>query len=733
MGFQHWIKKQIQDLFSNKSTPNNDEDIIRKGDKLIFPPSSTEPPRIIHHYPKGDSFPQIKEKREIKVKPRKRRMEREQKIEPNNTEKKLEQKPVKKRERKTARKVEEKIEVEQKQKFTGASFKAGDIPSPVYGFKTRDKDKLYTLINAKTKEPELEQPYPPEVEEVIPEPFDLISSEEQEENDTQTDENMIASFLEQIAVAEEVTEQQKEKVDTPPIKVHTERKTEHTKGTINNQARASEPSKRAVPFNVMMLAKDKKKVNVSQNGYQFPPIHLLTVPPRIEEEKTDWIDQQARLLESTLDNFNVKAKVVHVTKGPSVTRFEIQPAPGVKVSKITGLLDDIKLSLAAKDIRMEAPIPGKNAIGIEIPNKISKPVFLREIIRRKEFQQQSSPLTVGLGLDIAGQPVITDLNKMPHGLVAGSTGSGKSVCINSILVSLLYKATPEQVKLLLIDPKMVELAPYNEVPHLISPVITDAKQATAALKWIVLEMERRYELFSQRGTRDISRYNDLYSEGNEPALPYIVVVIDELADLMMVAPQDVEDSICRIAQKARACGIHLLLATQRPSVDVITGLIKANVPTRIAFSVSSQVDSRTIIDMSGAERLLGKGDMLFYENGTSKPVRVQGTFVSDEEIEEVIAFVKKQQKPNYILETEQLQKVQDSFTQEDELFEEACYFVIEQGIASASSLQRRFRIGYNRAARLIDMMESQGMISEAMGSKPRNVLVSLSEFENEET
>ncbi|MEB1807840.1 MAG: DNA translocase FtsK [Bacillaceae bacterium] len=518
----------------------------------------------------------------------------------------------------------------------------------------------------------------------------------------------------------------------------TKRSEQSEKRTVPNRQREAitQPSAQTIPFNVLMLPQDRmekqRKVAGEENEkptYQFPPIQMLNIPPRQEEESTDWLNEQGEILESTLQNFNVSAKVIHVTKGPSVTRFEIQPAPGVKVSKITSLTDDIKLCLAAKDIRMEAPIPGKHAIGIEVPNMKSDPVFLREILRRGEFQKGSA-LTVALGLDISGHPIVTDLAKMPHGLVAGATGSGKSVCINSILVSLLYKATPDQVKLLLVDPKMVELAPYNELPHLVTPVITDAKQATAALKWVVAEMERRYELFSQRGVRDIGRYNDLYSEAPaKPALPYIVVVIDELADLMMVSPQDVEEAICRIAQKARACGIHLLLATQRPSVDVITGLIKANVPTRIAFSVSSQVDSRTIIDMNGAERLLGKGDMLFHENGTAKPVRVQGTFVSDEEIERVIEFVKKQRKPQYLIENEHLNKVQEIDGQEDDLFEEACYYVIEQDGASASSLQRRFRVGYNRAARLIDMMEAKGIVSEAMGSKPRNILMSVTEFE----
>ncbi|WP_413379003.1 DNA translocase FtsK [Alkalihalobacillus sp. 1P02AB] len=527
---------------------------------------------------------------------------------------------------------------------------------------------------------------------------------------------------------------------TVPTKAKKET-TEHVKSKKSQSERKKESTTSQIPFNVMMLPYDNRKLNqqakstgaetvasqkveAKKEGYQKPSIQLLKYPTVETEDDSDWLKEQADILEETLNSFNVDAKVVHMTKGPSVTRFEIQPARGVKVTKVTSLTDDIKLSLAAKDIRMEAPIPGKNTIGIEVPNRKSKPVFLREILRRKEFIQPDSPLTVALGLDISGQPIVTDLKKMPHGMVAGATGSGKSVCINSILVSLLYKATPDEVKLMLIDPKMVELAPYNGLAHLVTPVITDAKQATVALKWVVAEMERRYELFSQQGVRDIGRYNERFSESKEkPALPYMLVVIDELADLMMVSPQEVEDAICRIAQKARACGIHLLLATQRPSVDVITGLIKANIPTRVAFSVSSQTDSRTILDMSGAERLLGKGDMLFHENGTPKPIRVQGTFVSDEEIEDVIDYVKKQREPHYLIENAQLEKIEHHLEQEDELFEEACYFVVDHGSASASSIQRRYRVGYNRAARLIDLMEAKGVVSEAQGSKPRHVLM----------
>ncbi|MGV2941801.1 DNA translocase FtsK [Mesobacillus sp. LC4] len=464
--------------------------------------------------------------------------------------------------------------------------------------------------------------------------------------------------------------------------------------------------------------------------YDFPPLELLS-PPVFKAPDPEWLSEQEQMLNDTLRNFNVGARVVNVTQGPSVTRFEVQPEPGVKVNKITNLSDDIKLSLAAKDIRIEAPIPGKHTIGIEVPNHSSRPVLLSEILQSADFMDLESPLSVALGLDIAGNPIVTDLKKMPHGLIAGATGSGKSVCINTMLVSLLYKAHPDEVKLLLIDPKMVELAPYNRIPHLVSPVITDVKAATASLKWAVEEMERRYELFAHTGVRDIGRFNELAEKHRRfsEKLPYIVIVIDELADLMMMAPGDVEEAICRIAQKARACGIHLIIATQRPSVDVITGLIKANVPTRIAFSVSSQVDSRTIIDISGAEKLLGRGDMLFLENGSSKPFRLQGTYVTDNEIDAIVAFVREQRAPQYLFEQDELLKKAQVTEDEDELFYEACEFVIDQGGASTSSVQRRFKIGYNRAARLIEMMEQQGFISEGKGSKPRDVLITAADLE----
>ncbi|GEK33858.1 hypothetical protein KSI01_13910 [Kurthia sibirica] len=447
--------------------------------------------------------------------------------------------------------------------------------------------------------------------------------------------------------------------------------------------------------------------------------------PVAQTEDYEWMESQGQLLVEVLSEFNVEAEIIHIMQGPTVTQFEIRVGHGVKISKIKNLSDNLKLALAARDIRIEAPIPGKRSIGIEIPNAKARPVRISEILGTADFKDATSPLEVALGLDLTGKPVTFDLSAMPHGLIAGSTGSGKSVCINSILVSLLMKASPQDVKLLLIDPKMVELAVYDELPHLVSPVITDVKAATAALKWAVEEMERRYQLFHHMKVRHIKRYNEIVEEQRRFSLkmPFLVIVIDELADLMMMAPADVEESICRIAQKARACGIHLVLATQRPSVDVITGLIKSNIPTRIAFSVSSQIDSRTILDTQGAERLLGKGDMLYLGNGQSGAVRLQGTFVTDEEIEDITSYIRTLGKPNYSFEPEELVHKVEQQEEQDELFEEACRFIAEEESVSISSLQRKYRIGYNRAARLVEMMDKQGFISEARGTKSRDVFL----------
>ena len=458
-------------------------------------------------------------------------------------------------------------------------------------------------------------------------------------------------------------------------------------------------------------------------AYHLPPLNLLKAPiVANESEMDDWIEQKASALDESLDAFGVNANVVDWTIGPTVTQFQVKPARGVKVSKITNLNDDLKLALAAKDIRIEAPIPGRNTIGIEIPNAKSRPVMLSEVLDSDKFRDSKSPLTVALGVDLFGQPQVTDLRKMPHGLIAGATGSGKSVFINSILVSILYKANPQQVKLLLIDPKAVELAPYNEIPHLLAPVISEPKAASAALKWVVDEMDNRYDTLAAGGARNIEQFNKLADEHDEPALkmPYIVIVIDELADLMMVASSEVQDYIARITQKARAAGIHLLVATQRPSVDVVTGLIKNNIPTRVAFMVASQIDSRTILDASGAERLLGRGDMLYLGNGQPAPIRLQGTFV-DSEIDSITQFVRDQAAPHYEFQPDSLVKHEEAARNEDDLMPEALAYIADEDTMSTSKLQRNFSIGYNRAANIIDDLESRGYVSAAKGSKPRDV------------
>ncbi len=472
--------------------------------------------------------------------------------------------------------------------------------------------------------------------------------------------------------------------------------------------------------------------------YNFPPISLLNEPRKSGRDySTKELKEVAIKLQKTLESFGVDAKVTNVTRGPTVTRYELQPNVGVKVSKILRLSDDLALNLAAKSIRIEAPIPGKSAVGIEVPNKSTDSVLLREILESDAFIDAKSKLTFALGKSIEGEACVGDIAKMPHMLIAGSTGSGKSVCINSIIMSILYKADPSEVKLIMVDPKVVELCVYNGIPHLLIPVVTDPKKAAGALNWAVQEMENRYQLFASKGVRDIRGYNELLrTEGEEGILPQIVIVIDELADLMMVASNEVEDAICRIAQKARAAGMHLIIATQRPSVDVITGIIKANIPSRIAFTVSSQIDSRTILDMAGAEKLLGKGDMLYYPVGEAKPIRIQGAFVSDAEIESVIEYIKNNNEVRYnesVIESLEKANTPPVSTDEeddcDEFLMEAIELAINMGQISASMIQRKFKVGYARAGRIVDQMEERGIISGHQGSKPRQVLISKEEWE----
>lgn len=488
-----------------------------------------------------------------------------------------------------------------------------------------------------------------------------------------------------------------------------------------------EPASEVMPVPVAAPPVPKPK------PYKLPPYRLLSKPSGAGKggEQSDYM-QIARKLEATLESFGVRARVLEVVRGPAVTRYEIQPDIGVKVSRIVNLTDDIALALAAKDIRMEAPIPGKSAIGIEVPNSEVSVVTMREVMETAVFTEAESKLSIAFGRDISGQTIIGNLARMPHLLVAGATGSGKSVCINGIITSILYKAKPDEVKFLMVDPKMVELNVYNGIPHLMAPVVTDPKRASMALKKIVVEMEKRYELFSKSGTRNIEGYNKLMQDNLPAVLPYIVVIVDELADLMMVAAGDVEDAIARLAQMARAAGIHLIIATQRPSVDVITGVIKANIPSRIAFGVSSQVDSRTILDMGGAEKLLGRGDMLFMPMGASKPIRVQGAFMSDQEVETIVHYVRSQGEAEYdesiVPELDDASMAEEE--PQDELYEQAVQIVLEAKQASVSLLQRRMRVGYTRAARLIDYMEGRGVIGPYEGSKPREVLMSLEQYQH---
>ena len=673
------------------------------------------------------------------------------------------------------------------------AFTPTEVPSPIYGFsKTVALEKEKEIVEErehKTEPTRSDMIYKPEyispVQEVIEEVDHLVQLTEVEQSVQLIEEDQTVRKIEVEQILEVDVEQEDVQVtelvevlqaEVPVIEVLDVIDPVHHTTILE----AEKPAKENIrPFNVLMLKSDKIKMNRIDTMNKMSPViqkknmpiepsskqeqkqipeqakaniqeveiviekvqeeikayyvrpsisHLL--PPEMNVEDREWMEEQAFTLVDALSHFQVTGEIVQMVQGPAVTQFEITVGQGTKVSKIRNLADDLKLALAAKDIRIQAPIPGKSSIGIEIPNRKSRAVRLSEVINTDVFLHSESPLEAALGLDLNGKPVTLDLRKMPHGLIAGATGSGKSVFINSLLVSLLYKATPDEVKLLLIDPKMVELAPFNHIPHLVSPVITDVKAATAALKWAVEEMERRYQLFAHIGVRDITRYNTLATEKRQFAqkLPYIVIVIDELADLMMMAPTEVEDAICRIAQKARACGIHLVLATQRPSVDVITGLIKANIPTRIAFSVSSQIDSRTILDQQGAERLLGKGDMLYQGNGMSSPVRIQGTYVSDDEIESVIEYARSQGTPDYMFEQEEL--LQKEITSEqDELFEDACRFIVEQGTASTSLLQRKFHLGYNRAARLIDSMYENGYITEQKGSKARDVLLTSETLE----
>lgn len=534
------------------------------------------------------------------------------------------------------------------------------------------------------------------------------------------------------------TPSEPQEYEGPEIKIYNQDQT-GLAGVLTEEGKDIEKEDAPVEDEEIKNDLDKASEETVFMHYEFPETSLLSAPEIAEnsDDIEESLNQKSRKLEETLKSFGVSAKVTEISMGPTVTRFELTPEPGVKVSKITGLSKDIALNLAAKNVRIEAPIPGKSAVGIEIPNDTTNAVTLREVLEADIFQKSKSKLSVALGKDISGKPIIMDITKMPHLLIAGATGSGKSVCINTLVVSLLYKADPNEVKLVMIDPKVVELGVYNGIPHLLIPVVTDPKKAAGALNWAVAEMTDRYGKFADNNVRDIKGYNELMdlNETPEMKLPHIVIIIDELADLMMVSPADVENYICRLAQMARAAGMHLVIATQRPSVNVITGTIKANIPSRISFAVTSQIDSRTVLDMGGAEKLLGKGDMLYMPMGASSPTRLQCSYVSDKEVESVVQYVSKNCAPNYQadiierLQSEEVYKPEGEDPGEnDEFLPQAIEMAIDNGTISTSLLQRRFRIGYNRAGSIIDQMEQRGIISGLDGNKPRKVLITRDEY-----
>ena len=545
----------------------------------------------------------------------------------------------------------------------------------------------------------------------------LTQTETETVADSQPKAAQVAAVIEEAAKKEEPVVEFEKVQEKQPVKTGDDKQPLATTKPVVQMPTQPEPTS--------IISDVSGEAKQAAGGYERPALTLLPAPiSENTEQVTTWVSEQATKLDETLKSFRVDAQVVNWTIGPAVVQFEVKLGRGVKVSKITNLTDDLQLALAVRDVRIEAPIPGKSSVGIEIPNRYARPVNLAEVLGSQAFLEAKSPLTVALGVDLFGNPQVTDLQKMPHGLIAGATGSGKSVFINSMLVSLLYKASPAEVKLILIDPKAVEMAPYQGIPHLLAPVISDAQAAAAALKWVVAEMERRYELLVAAGVRNIEGFNTKAEESAQYGLklPYIVVVIDELADLMLVASSEVQDYIARITAKARAAGIHLIIATQRPSVDVVTGTIKNNIPTRIAFMVSSQVDSRTIIDTAGAERLLGRGDMLYLGNGSSQPVRLQGTYIGDE-IDQVTDFVRSQGQPKYAFDPENLKKKLTEDEKQDKLFPRILDYIVNEEAISTSKLQREFSIGFNRAAGIIDQLEEKQYISRSNGSKPRKVFL----------
>lgn len=599
-----------------------------------------------------------------------------------------------------------------------------DLRQPVVDF-----DKVTTPVKQAEMEAAVVEASPAKAVEDSSEAVVVFEPHELPEQPlTQTETETVKDSQPEAAQVEAVIEEEPAKKEEPVVEFENVQEKQPVKTGDDKQPLATTKpvvQTPAQPKQASVILDVSGEEKQAAGGYERPALTLLPDPiSENTEQVTTWVSEQATKLDETLKSFRVDAQVVNWTIGPAVVQFEVKLGRGVKVSKITNLTDDLQLALAVRDVRIEAPIPGKSSVGIEIPNRYARPVNLAEVLGSQAFLEAKSPLTVALGVDLFGNPQVTDLQKMPHGLIAGATGSGKSVFINSMLVSLLYKASPAEVKLILIDPKAVEMAPYQGIPHLLAPVISDAQAAAAALKWVVAEMERRYELLVAAGVRNIEGFNTKAEESAQYGLklPYIVVVIDELADLMLVASSEVQDYIARITAKARAAGIHLIVATQRPSVDVVTGTIKNNIPTRIAFMVSSQVDSRTIIDTAGAERLLGRGDMLYLGNGSSQPVRLQGTYIGDE-IDQVTDFVRSQGQPKYAFDPENLKKKLTEDEKQDKLFPRILDYIVNEEAISTSKLQREFSIGFNRAAGIIDQLEEKQYISRSNGSKPRKVFL----------
>lgn len=621
----------------------------------------------------------------------------------------------------------------QKNRFVSPIFGTkvkDEVVVPTYQSRTGDLDRQLDTFRTKPKmtKEDMKKKYGSEYPE-----FDLVSGNNLHDALSKQEKKVAKKHVTSFDEFEQVYEQEKMEQGRlePEVEMNQTFEDDNPKTSINDffDKKSSFRKQPSFEKEVVPPKQEVNKKSKINHGYKYPPLSLLHQPVQKNDDSSIWIEKQIMVLNKTFEEFGVGASVLRYTKGPTVTRYEIVLESGVNVKKVTSISDNIKMALAAKEIRLEAPIPGKSTIGIEVPNEKAEIVHFYDIVNNDRFQHSKDPLSIAIGLDIDGKGVYTSIAKMPHGLVAGATNSGKSVCINTIVMSLLFKYSPDELKLMLIDPKMVELSAYNDLPHLITPVITDPKIATAGLKWAVEEMERRFQVFANERVKDIKSYNVRAEDDGLNHMPYIVIIVDELADLMMVASSSVEEAIMRLTQKARACGVHLIIATQRPSTDVVKGTIKSNIPTRIAFSVSSYIDSMTIIDSAGADKLLGRGDMLFCENGQVQR-RVQGAYISDNEIHNVNDFIRRQRSPEYLFTQDKLVQKAAAASSKDDLFDEVAMYVVEQQEASINKISKEFRIGFNRAQKIVETLCEFGIVSDNVGSKARDVLVSKVELED---